>query len=385
MEQAPQATELAPFQRAAASNSPALNVGSVAIEQERAIAEAQGQMIIAKRFPRDPNAAYNDLMSVCKIPAMAEVAFYSLPRGNNVVAGPSIRLAEEIARCWGNIEYGHRELSRSQGKSEVEVYAWDKETNTRSIRQLTVMHTIDTKQGPRPLRDQKEIDDRISNVASKQVRGRILALMPKWLVVMATDECQKTLAGNNAEPLIARVRKALPRFAEYGVTQKMIEKYLGHDVASTTAQELANLQGIFNALREGESVEAYFSHETAEDGAKLIESAAAAATAAPKEGKPAVVARARPAPKAAAAQPAEGQPEQSAQPDSAQKAVNPVKDKAQPAATKKPDQTVNESPAEPAAEPEAAAQQDDDVPPADDIPLPTGSDATDAGQDPDLF
>lgn len=384
MEQVTQAQELAPFQRASTGNSPALNVGSVAIEQERAIAEAQGQMIIAKRFPRDPNAAYNDLMSVCKIPAMAEVAFYSLPRGNSVIAGPSIRLAEEIARCWGNIEYGHRELSRSQGKSEVEVYAWDKETNTRSIRQLTVMHSIDTKQGPRPLRDQKEIDDRISNVASKQVRGRILALMPKWLVVMATDECQKTLAGNNAEPLISRVRKALPRFAEYGVTQKMIEQYLGHEIASTTAQELTNLQGVFNALREGEPVEAYFQHETTEDAAKLIESTATANQAAkPEQGKPAVVARARPAPKPAAAQAAEAGAEPEKASESAQKTVNPVKDKAQPAATKKPDQTVNES----AQQQQEAAEPEDEAPPADDVPPPDAdtAPAAAAAADADLF
>jgi len=33
----------------------------------------------------------------------AEVASYEYPRGNEKVSGPSIRLAEVLAQCWGNM------------------------------------------------------------------------------------------------------------------------------------------------------------------------------------------------------------------------------------------------------------------------------------------
>ena len=89
-------------------------------------------------------------------------------------------MAEQIAQVFGNFQYGHRELSRDNKKSEVEIYAWDKQTNNRQIRQLTVLHVLDTRDGPKKLRDQKDIDNKIANVASKQMRGRILAMMPKW-------------------------------------------------------------------------------------------------------------------------------------------------------------------------------------------------------------
>ena len=36
-----------------------INQGTVAIEASRAIAEAQGKLVIAKRFPRDEVQAYN--------------------------------------------------------------------------------------------------------------------------------------------------------------------------------------------------------------------------------------------------------------------------------------------------------------------------------------
>lgn len=235
-----------------------VNAGSVSIEQQRAIAEAQGQLILAKRFPRDLNGAYAELMEACKLPALAEVAFYTLPRGNKSVTGPSIRLAEEIARVYGNFQYGHRELSRDDKKSEVEVYAWDMEKNNYSKRQITVMHVMDTRDGPRKLRDQKDIDDKIANVASKQVRGRILALVPKWLSEAAIAECRKTLAGTNDMPIGERVRKMTQAFAKFGVTVKHLETYLGHSLDAVDTDEIADLTGIFNAIKEGAKIADYF-------------------------------------------------------------------------------------------------------------------------------
>lgn len=235
-----------------------MNVGAVAIESERAIAEAQGQLILAKRFPRDLTASDAELRDSCKIMSFAKVAFYSVPRGGGKVSGPSIRMAEEIARVYGNFEFGHRELARTDGKSEIEVYAWDKEKNNRSIRQITVMHVLDTKDGPRKLRDQKDVDDKIANVASKQVRGRILALMPKWLVESAIEECKKTLAGTNTEPLSARVRSMAKAFETMSVTADQLAAYIGHSLDDLTIDELIEMQGVFNAIREGAKVGDYF-------------------------------------------------------------------------------------------------------------------------------
>lgn len=249
----------APFGAARGAGLPAIvNAGAVSIESERAIAEARGQMQLAKMFPRDSNAAYAELMEACKLKALASVAFYSVPRGNQKVTGPSIRLAEEIARVYGNFEYGHRELSRGDGKSEVEVYAWDKEKNNRSIRQITVEHTRDTREGPVKLRDQKDIDDKIANVASKQVRGRILALVPKWMVESAIEECRKTLNGDNTEPLSVRVRKMTQAFAAFGVNPGMMERYLNHKLDDTTSDELVDLTGVYNAIKDGAPASEYF-------------------------------------------------------------------------------------------------------------------------------
>jgi hypothetical protein len=233
----------------------AANVGAVSIESERAVAEARGQIQLAKMFPRSVTSSITEFMDACRSPEFAAAAFYSVP---NRGSGPSIRFAEEAARCYGNFEYGHRELSRSAGKSEVEVYAWDKEKNNRSVRQITVEHVIDTKNGPKPCRDQSEIDNLIANKASKQIRGRILALLPKHMTAAGIAECAKTAAGGNEKPLRERIQGVVNAFSKYGVTIKRIEAYLGHGIDDTTSDELVNLIGIGNALKEGGNPSEYF-------------------------------------------------------------------------------------------------------------------------------
>jgi hypothetical protein len=273
-----------------------INAGAVSIEQERAIAEAQGQLIMAKRFPRNLMSAFEELKEACSIPAFANVAFYTIPQGGSKVTGLSIRFAEEIARVYGNFEYGHRELSRTEagpeprdfGRSEVEIYAWDKQTNNRQIRQLTVLHVIDTKDGPRKLRDQKDIDNRIANVASKQMRGRILAMMPKWMIESASEECKKTIAGANTEPLAVRARKMIGVFGGYGVTVSHLETYLGHSLDDILLDELINLQGVYAALKEGTPASEFFGAPEAEVAAEQTGNALAATakTAPPTKSAP---------------------------------------------------------------------------------------------------
>lgn len=227
------------------------NVGAIEVESQRAITEAKGQMQLAKMFPRDLTKAHAELMVACKSKAFAAVAFYSKPQGGSTVTGPSIRLAEEVARVYCNFQYGHRELSRSDDRSEIEVYVWDVEGNNYNKRQKTVLHVRDTRDGPKKLRDQTDIDQKINNVASKEMRGLILAAMPKWLVEEAVAECRKTIAGNNDEPLEARVRRMTQAFAKYGVSPERIEQHLGHKLDQTTLDELVDLQGLFNSLKEG--------------------------------------------------------------------------------------------------------------------------------------
>lgn len=268
-----------------------LNAGAVAIEQERAIAEAQGQLALAKRFPRSMAQATQEFLESCASPDFAAMAFYSVP---NRGSGPSIRFAEEAARCYGNFQYGHRELGRTPGKSEIEVFAWDMQNNNFRKRQITVLHVVDTKNGPKKLNDQADIDNRIANVASKQMRSCILALLPKHMLAAGQEACKRTLAGNGDKPMSQRIAAMVAAFSRFGVTTKHLERHLSHGVDDTTVDELADLMGIYNAIKEGARASEYFpaddeatGQNTAQAAAKAVSDIAAQSPAPAPAAKPA--------------------------------------------------------------------------------------------------
>ena len=230
-----------------------INQGTVAIEASRAIAEAQGKLVIAKRFPRDEVQAYNRVAQACQRKGIAEKAFYSYNRGGGTVSGPTIRFAEELARCWGNIDYGIKELSQDEGKSEMQAYAWDLETNAQSVQNFTNPHIREVGGKAKILTSQRDIYEINANMGARRLRSRIIAILPTDLVDMAINECKKTLAGNNDEPLIDRVKKMIVAFGKIGVTQEQIEKRLGRKVDTMTIDDFTDYIGIYNAIKQGES------------------------------------------------------------------------------------------------------------------------------------
>ena len=250
-----------------------INQGTVAVESSRAIAEAQGKLVIAKRFPRKEIDAFAKVMTACQRKSLAEKAFYSYPRGGETVQGPTIRFAEELARCWGNLDYGIKELSQGNGNSEMQAYCWDLETNTMSVQNFTNPHRKEVGKTIKELTSLRDIYENNANMAARRLRARILAVLPSDLVDEAIKECRKTLTGNNETPLIDRVKSMTVAFGKIGVTQEMIEGRLKRKIETMTAEDFADYIGIFNSLKENNSkISDWFEYEKeATDLAQAIE------------------------------------------------------------------------------------------------------------------
>lgn len=243
-----------------------VNHGTVNIEQSRAVTEAQGKLILAKKFPRDEALAYSKIMGSCSRPSLAASGEYAYPRGGQTVSGPSIRLAEELARCWGNIEYGIRELSRQQGNSEMEAYAWDLETNTYSSQKFTVRHLRDKKGGAQVLTEERDIYELTANMGGRRLRSRLLAILPPDLVEAAVNQCRKTLAGDTSLPLADRVRALVDAFSQQGVTEKHLRAYLNKSLDEILPEEIATLRGVYNSIKNGQAAVGDFFSIKSTDG-----------------------------------------------------------------------------------------------------------------------
>ena len=213
--------------------------------------ELQGMVYSAKQFPRDQFAAYQRIKQACERKSLAMIASYEYPRGGQKITGPSIRLAEVVAQNWGNMTFGVVELEQKVGESTCMAYAWDIETNVRSEKIFTVKHEIGTKKGPKKLEDSRDIYELVANMGARRQRACILAIIPKDVVDSAVEECDKTLAGKNSEPIIDRLKKMFDAFKAFGVTREMIEKKIGVGLDSFTEKDVIVLIKVYNSLKDG--------------------------------------------------------------------------------------------------------------------------------------
>lgn len=225
------------------------------IEQSRAIAEVQAMVLVAQRAPRDEARAMSQAMSSCSQRAVADRAFFSFSRGGSSVNGESIHLATELARCWGNIDYGIMELARDDvaGHTEMLAFAWDLETNAKSRQTFIVPHVRDTRQGKKPLTDMRDIYENNANNGARRLRECIFRVLPPYLKVAAAQRCREVLEkGEGDQPLPARIATAIERFSKIGISLDRIEAKHGPN-GRWTPVELANLQITYQSIRQGET------------------------------------------------------------------------------------------------------------------------------------
>ena len=225
---------------------------ATAVEQTRAVAEVQAAITVARACPRDLNRARTEMKRACAEKALADRAFYSVQgRGN----GPSVHLARELARIWGNVDYGVKEMRRDdvEGVSEIQAYAWDQETNTRTIRSFIVPHSRTTRKGRQRLTDLGDIYLNNQNQGAKAVRECIFAVLPTWLVQEAQDLCHATLRGEVvADGLSKAIERSVQAFEPLGVTPAMLEQRVGRPQAAWTADDVARLRTDYTSLtRDG--------------------------------------------------------------------------------------------------------------------------------------
>ena len=232
--------------------------GAVAqADQQRAIAEVQAALVIARTNPRDPRTAMDRILNACTRPTLAMAALYSFSRGGSDISGPSVRLAEAVAQQWGNMQFGFRELSRGVdgkgiGYSEVEAFAWDVETNTKRPTQFQVRHWRDTKGGGYALKDERDIYELVANQAQRRVRACILAVIPGDVIETAVAQCETTLKAS-ADTSPEAMAKVLDAFESFGVTKEHIEARIQRRMDAIQPAQVVALRKIFASLRDGMS------------------------------------------------------------------------------------------------------------------------------------
>lgn len=225
-----------------------------AVEQSRAAAEVQAAVVVAQQCPRNIQSAVAEMEQACGRLALAEKAFYSYRRGGSAVTGPSVFLARELARIWGNLQHGLIEMRRDDeyGQSEMQAFAWDVEKNSRVSNTFIVPHKRDKKGGATALTELRDIYENNANNGARRVRQAIFSVLPGWFTDQAIDICRATLTNGGGEPLPQRISKALKAFDSLGVTVDRIEAKYGRPTGEWTEHDVTDLGILYGSIRRGE-------------------------------------------------------------------------------------------------------------------------------------
>lgn len=291
----------------AAINLPAPSrVGqATAVEQSRAVAEVHAAMVMAQQVPRNVDRAMAEMERSCRQMGLAERAFYAFPRGGQTVSGPSIHLARELARCWGNIQHGLHEMRRDDEahQSEMQAFAWDVERNTRIAHTFIVPHKRGANQ---VLTDMRDIYENNTNNGSRRVREAIFAVLPPWFVERAKELCEQTLnAAVEQQGLPQRIAEAIKAYAAGGITQDQLEQKLGKPASSWDAADVTQLDVLYRSLRRREVTK----EEAFPDATQKVTANDIAAPPVAPQPAPAPPVGNQPATSGPATEPAEPQPE----------------------------------------------------------------------------
>jgi len=227
-------------------------MGLISAEQQRAIAEVQAAMILARMTPRDEARAETRILADCERPSFVEVSMYAFARGGTDISGLSIHAAQAMARHWGNVQYGTREVEQGDGESVMQSYCWDLETNVKKEMVFTVRHLRDRRDGPQQLTSPRDIYELTANQGSRRTRACILGIIPEELADKARRKIEETLL-KLAEPTPDRIKRILAFFESLGVSQGQVEAVVQRKVDALKPIHMVRLIKIANSLRDGMS------------------------------------------------------------------------------------------------------------------------------------
>lgn len=288
------------------------------------------QIATAKRYPREVVKAQKEAMALaCQDEDTAGSMFYALPRkakGKTVyIEGPSVRFAEVLVYCWGNIRAEARVVAIDETHVTAQGTCMDMERNIGQ--RFEVKRRITDSNGRRYNEDM--ITTAGNAACSIAFRNAVFKVIPFALAKRIYDAARRRATGG-AEPIEARRQRALAWFSRVGAAEARVLALLQVEQPDDITEEhLVFLTGLKNAIQDGDTtVEQAFSQD---NGTGKAESRAAdidrrAAESAEQNGGQ----------QPAAEKKAESEPKQKAEPEKARpsrRQQRAAAEKAEPAET----------------------------------------------------
>lgn len=214
--------------------------------------EIDVQISTAKRYPRIITDSLNRIEAIATVnQKTAEECFYALPRDGKTVEGPSVRLAEIVATCWGNLRVQAQIIGNDGRMITARGICHDLETNVAFSSE--VRRRITNRNGQTFSEDMQIVTGNAASAIA--LRNAIFKCVPQAvLATVAANIKSKAIGRASDEDIPARRAKMLEYFGKNGVTGDMILFFLQVDnTEAIGAEEIFKLLAVNNAIKEGSS------------------------------------------------------------------------------------------------------------------------------------
>ena len=247
------------------------------------------QIATAKRYPRDIEQAKKRIMELAtQDKDIAYNCFYHLERTENkkdehgqwrevkvVIEGLSVRMAEIIATCWGNLRCASRIIGNDGKMITAQGVCHDLETNVAMS--VENKRSILYSSGKTYSQDLQVVT---GNAASSiAFRNAVLKVVPKVVIGdIITSIQNKAREQINQRGIPDQWRDCVAAFQKLGVKEDMLLEWLGEGRtrADIVADDIMRLGGVYTAINEGTTTVAETFTKPKEQKAQAVEAKAQA-------------------------------------------------------------------------------------------------------------
>lgn len=221
-------------------------------------AEIDSQILTARQYPRDVSRFVRKAKAMVEIdPLLAEKCTYVLPArkggDNKAIKGPSVRLAEIVALCWGHLLIGGR-ITGDDGKFiTAQGGAHDLESNVKYVIEVRagVTYSPDARWNP----GGRFSDDMVKTTCNRAIalatRNATFKVVPRAFVSLIESHAS-AVAKRSVKSVPERARSAVKFFAERGVKDEKVFASIGvTSIDEMTVDQLMILRGYANSVEEG--------------------------------------------------------------------------------------------------------------------------------------
>lgn len=238
--------------------------------------ENSTQMQISTQRPRDEKKILESALKELDLyPSMAEEVLYNKPVGKDsetkemkYASGLSIRTAESLGNRWSNSAFGAEIVGEDDESITIAAVFLDYENNTRHVVQARIskFYTTSEKYGKKVVQYTPDrLDLKIKAEQSKLLREIILRSLPAGLKREYENKARTILKGGRLPALRTGVSE---RFFSIGVTIEKLVDFKKKEISKWSKEDLQELLGIYNAIRDGETtIEAVFGEQKVENAA----------------------------------------------------------------------------------------------------------------------